>query len=529
MTYVVLVADDIHERGLSFLKEAHDFEVAYAIGDPKRLSELLGTAHALLVRSSTQVTDMLLEQAPCLRVIGRAGIGVDNIDVEAATRRGVAVLNAPGANTVSAAEHMFALLLALVRRVPWAAASMQHGEWNRKQFGGTELRGKTLGLVGVGRIGGHVATIANAFGMELLAYDPFVTEVRASTLHVTIASLERVLSIADVVSLHAPLTDETRHMINANRLALMKPSAVLVNTARGGLVDEAALLGAVESGRIAGAAMDVFETEPLPADSPLRRADRVIVTPHLAATTQEAQERVSVEICRSVERALRSGDVGGAVNIPGVTSEVLARLDFVLRLAKRIGHLAGDLARGRVASIEVHYGGGDDGAPKPVMLAAAEGVLQSMGVGPVSLINAAFLAEERRIGLCRRVGKAEAGFDTTIGVTVQTPERATTVVGGIVGEQPGRLIRIDEFAVDIPATGDLLILRNRDVPGVIGRVGTILGEAQVNIGSYHQARWRDQALAAIAVDQLPRSTVLERLEQVPDVLEVRLARLDGTT
>ncbi|MFB3113034.1 MAG: phosphoglycerate dehydrogenase, partial [Gemmatimonadales bacterium] len=469
----------------------------------------------------------LLSHAPLLRVVGRAGIGVDNIDVQAATHRGIAVINAPGANTVSAAEHAFALLLALVRRVPWASASMRRGEWDRKRFSGSELRGKVLGLVGLGRIGAHVAGIAQAFGMDVVAYDPMLASARAKQLGVQLVSLEKLLSWADVISLHAPINDNTRGLLNAERLALMKPSAVLINTARGGLIDNQALFDAVETGKLAGAALDVFDPEPLAKDSPLRCSDKIILTPHLAASTQEAQARVSVEISRSVRDALRTGDVGGAVNVPGVSSEVLARSRPALDLAKQVGRVAAILADGPIQAVEVDYGGRDDGAPKPVMLAALEGVLRSSGIDAVSLINAAMIAEEREISVHRRIGKPAAGYETTVGVKVETPDRTATVVGALAGDQQS-VIRIDDYTVDIPSVGDVLILKNRDVPGVIGRVGTVLSGGDVNIGFYYQARherFGGDALAAVGVDQPPSAALLSKLKELPDVIDVWLVRL----
>ena len=528
MTFVVVVADNIDEQGLQQLERDPDFEVIVTAGFPDQLKAAMPRAHALLVRSSTRVTEKLLANAPNLRVIGRAGIGVDNIDVKAATRHGIAVINAPGANTVSAAEHTFALLLALVRKVPWAQESLRNGEWDRKRFGGRELRGKVLGLVGLGRIGAHVTGIARAFGMEVIAYDPFLSTKHAKQLGVSLTQLDDLLARADVVSLHAPLNDETRHLINGRRLAVMKPTAVVINAARGGLIDDDALVEALENGRLGGAALDVFDPEPLPDDSPLRTCDRIILTPHLAASTKEAQIRVAVEISQSIRAALRTGDVGGAVNVPGLSQEVAARARPTLQLSRRVGYLAAIMAGDSVRSIEVDYGGKDDGAPKPVMLSAVEGVLQAAGVKRVSLVNASVLAEQRDIGVSRRIRKPAAGFETTVGVTVQTAEGKTTVVGAMLGNTKARIVRIDEYDVDIAPEGDLLILKNRDVPGVIGRVGTVLGEGNVNIGAYHQARLpRDdaEALAAIAVDQPPPPTVLQLLKELPDVVEVWVARL----
>lgn len=529
MKYKVVLADRIDQAGIAILREAGEFEVVEAFRDKQRLVENLQDAHALVVRSETKVTRELIDAAFQLKVIARAGIGVDNIDVEAATWKGIAVLNAPAANTVSAAEHAMGLLLGLVRRIPWADRSMRQGEWDRHRFQGVELRGKTLGIVGLGRIGAHVATLARAFGMKLLAHDPHVTEGRARELGAELVSLEDLLARSDVVTLHLPLTPETRNLVNAQRLALMKPTAVLINAARGGLVDEKALLEALESGRLAGAALDVFETEPLPPESPLRKAERVILTPHLAGSTVEAQERVGIEICRAVREALLHGDLSSAVNVPGISGVVLARLAPLLDLARRIGRLAAALTQGRVAEIEVSYGGADDSTPRVVMLAALEGVLRAMGVGPVSLVNAAVLAEGRGIVLSRRVGSPEPGFETTVSVSLKTAQGESTVVTGALTGDRGKVIKIDGFAVDLCPEGYVIVLRNRDVPGVIGRVGTTLGEAGINIAGYHlsrRTRRGEEALAAIAVDQAPPPEVLERLRSLPEVLDVKFAVLE---
>jgi D-3-phosphoglycerate dehydrogenase len=322
VSLVVVVADQIAAQGLALLDATEGMVVRSTVGYPERLPEQLRPARALIVRSETRVTRELIEQAPELTVIARAGIGVDNIDVQAATERGVAVFNAPDGNTVSAAEHTIALMLALSRRVPWAAESMRVGEWDRKRFQGHELYGKTLGIVGLGRIGQRVMQLARAFDMTVVGYDPYLAEHQARALRVELDALDDLLRRADIVTLHVPLTDQTRWLINRERLRLMKPAAVLINTARGGLVDEAALAEALESGGIAGAALDVFDREPLAQDSPLRRAGPLVMTPHLAASTSEAQQRVSLMICEAVRRVLLGGDLNGAVNasaLSGVT------------------------------------------------------------------------------------------------------------------------------------------------------------------------------------------------------------------
>lgn len=528
MKFRVVVADRLGAAGVQLLEQDPQIEVVSVAGRPADLATALASAHALIVRSETQVTDELLGQGPGLVVVARAGIGVDNIDVDAATRRGIAVLNAPGANTVSAAEHAVALLLALLKRIPAAAQSMREGRWDRKAFAGSELRGKTLGVIGLGRIGQHVAGIARALGMSVIAHDPFLPEERAREVNVELRALEEVLAAADAVTLHLPLTDETAALMNHVRFQRMKPGAVLINTARGGLVDEPALLAALDSGHLSGAALDVFDPEPLSADSPLRRAENLILTPHLAASTSEAQDRVAREIGVAVRDALLTGSFANAVNAPGLSREALSRLRVVLDLARRLGRLAAGIARGPVTTVKVGYGGDDDDAPRPTTVAALEGVLRAMGVGPVTIVNAAVLAEERGISVSRWVGDPAAGFETTVGVTVETEQRTVSVLGAVVGDR-GRVIEIDEFEVDIPAGGYMVVLKNRDVPGVIGRVGTLLGEARINIASYHQARLERggaEALAAISVDDAPSADVLKRLSGLPDILEVRFANLE---
>ncbi len=531
MTYRVVVADRVADAGLKRLTESPDIEVTALAGRPRaELERALADAHALIVRSETQVTADLMTRAPHLRVIARAGVGVDNIDVPAATRRGIAVMNAPGANTVSAAEHVMALLLALVRRIPWAVEAMRRGEWDRKRFEGSELRGKTIGIIGLGRIGGQVAHLARAFGMQLLGHDPYLSPERAAELEVKLATLDELLRRADVVTLHMAHTEQTHRLINAERLALMKPGAVLVNTARGELVDEAALAAVLEAGGIAGAAIDVFAVEPLPADSPLRRLDRVILTPHLAASTTEAQDRVSTETCDAVRNALLQGDLSGAINVPGISGDALRRLGPVLDLARRLGRLALALGDGPVTGIEVAYGGDDDAAPKPVLMAALEGLLSAMSMDSVSLVNALLIADERGIRHARKTTAPEPGFESTVGVAIETSRGRVRVAGALIADSHGRVIRIDDYHVDVVPEGWMLVIRNRDVPGVIGNVGTLLGAAGINIGSYHQARLAvpgREALAAITVDQPLTEGVLAALARVPDVLQVRLAYLGG--
>src|SRR3989449_5438816 len=383
-----------------------------------------------------------------------------------------------------------------------------------------------MGFVGLARIGGHVAQLARAFGMQVVGHDPYLLPERAAELHVRLLTIDALLRAVDVVTLHVALTDETHHLIDANRLKLMKPTAVLINTARGELVGEVALADAIREKRIGGAALDVFSVEPLPADSPLRGLDRVILTPHLAASTAEAQERVAMEICAAVRDSLVAGDLSFAINVPGIAGgAALKRLAPLLDLARRLGRLALALADGPVKVLEVAYGGKDEAAPKAALMSALEGLLSAMDAGPVSLVNAQVLAEEHGIQLARKTGAPEPGFETSVGVKVDTARGRVRVAGALVGNSHGRVVRIDDYHVDVAPDGWMLVIRNRDVPGVIGRVGTVLAEAGINIGSYHQSRRAtgQEALAAITVDQPLTDGVRERLERVPDVLQVRLA------
>lgn len=521
----VLIADAISTEGLAPLREDDRFELIQRVGlKGDDLAHAIAEVDAVIVRSSTRITRDALKHARRLKVIGRAGVGVDNIDVEAATERGVAVLNAPSGNTISAAELTFALILACVRRIPAADRSMKAGEWDRKSFTGVELYGKTLGLVGAGRIGGEVARRARAFAMRVVAYDPYLTEERADALEVELCSLDEVLARADVLSLHVPLTDTTAGLIGAAELVRMKPGSVVVNAARGGVIDEAALVDALRSGHIAGAALDVFAEEPLSADHALRDVPNAVLTPHLGAATEEAQLNVAVEIAEAVRAALVDGDLTRAVNAPAIGGEEMRRMRPLLDLAERLGRIAAALIDGAVDRIAVRYAGADEIVVRPVAAAAVAGTLQHVvGAGAINMVNAVHLAESRGTSVERsRVG-ARGEYEEFIEVRLHAGEQEVRVAGAVIAGRHLRVVRIDRFRVVIEPRGAMIVLRNRDVPGVIGRVGTALGEAGVNIAEYHQARQQagGEALAAISVDGDVDDALLERLESVKDVRTVR--------
>ncbi|MEZ4416996.1 MAG: phosphoglycerate dehydrogenase [Gemmatimonadota bacterium] len=526
-TYRIVVADGIAASGLMPLTEDGHFEIVHAKGPREAVIAALEGAHGLLVRSKTHVDAELLQAAKGLRVIGRAGVGVDNIDLGAATERGIPVLNAPAGNTISAAELTMALMLAVARGVPAADQALRAGTWAKTQ--GIELRGRVLGLVGAGRIGGEVAKRAIAFGMRVRVHDPYLSERRAEELGVRLGDLETVLREADVLSLHVPLTDATRGLIGAPELARMKPSAILVNVARGGVVNEAALADALRANRLAGAALDVYETEPLPPDSPLRDTPNLVLTPHLGASTSEAQERVALEIAEAVRAALLDGDLTRAVNAPAVGGETLKRLRPLLELGQKLGRVSCALANGAMRRVDVRYAGGSEDALRPLSQSVLTGILQNvLGRDQVNFVNAGHLATSRGIEVARSRTASRPDYSEFLEVVLETEHEELRIGGAVLGGGHSRIVRIGPYHVDVRPSGTLLILRNRDVPGVIGKVGTLLGSLGINIAEYHQARLAQggEALAAVSVDGEVSRGVLARLLEVPEITDARTVALD---
>lgn len=527
----VLVTDEVDPDGVALLRAEPEIEVhELPTLAPAELLERIGGYDALVGRSATRITGELLERGERLRVIGRAGVGVDNVQIDRATELGIAVINAPGGNTVAVAELTFGVLLALVRHLPDAQLSMREGRWDRSRLGGSELRGRTLAIVGLGRIGGEVARRARAFGMPLIGYDPYVTEARFAELGVErAAEFGTVLDRADVLSVHTPLTPETEGMISAAELARLGTRALVLNLARGGIVAEEPLMEALRSGRIAGAALDVFNREPLAPDHPLRSTPNLLLTPHLGASTAEAQRSVAVEACAAVRDALLTGELSGALNATGVGSDQGRELRPLLLLADRLGRLGRALLPGGLASLELRYAGSREAAPRPLLLAALNGALRGVvDRRAINLVNVQHVAAERGIETAwtHVAGRGEPGEE--IELRLEGGERSVRVGGAVLGEAHGRIVRIGPFRVDIAPRGTLLVLRNRDVPGVIGRVGTLLGEAGVNIAEYHQARLQagGEALAAVSIDSRISPALHERLSALPEVLEVRQAEME---
>ncbi len=520
----VVLADSISPTGLLPLAEDGRFEIVARTGlKGEALADALAEADAVIVRSATRITREAMSRADRLRVIGRAGVGVDNIDVEAATERGIAVLNAPAGNTVSAAELTLALLLSLVRHVPAADRSMKDGAWDRKSFAGTELAGKTLGLVGAGRIGTAVTDRARAFGMGVVAYDPYLDREHAAAHGIELASLDLVIERADVISVHVPLTDATRGIIGDAEFERMKPGVFVLNAARGGVIDEAALVRALEKGRVAGAGIDVYGAEPLPADHPLRSAPNTVLTPHLGASTAEAQESVALEIAGAVRAALVDSDFTRAVNAPAIGGDAMRKLRPLLDLAERLGRLAAGLTDGALQKIEVSWTGSADTLLRPLASAVLCGMLRGVvGKGAVNYVNAMHVAQTRgaTVTTTRLAGGADYGQYLEVAATVDG--RLLTVAGALLDGTHPRIVGIDGFRMDARPFGTLLVVQNRDVPGVIGRVGSLLGEAGVNIGEYNQSRREagGEALGLVAIDEMVGPETMAKLAAVPEITAV---------
>lgn len=528
--FTVLVTDKVSESGLRALLDDDRFEVL-KIDDSSdaAFAEALPRAHGLIVRSATKVRGDLLEAATSLRVIGRAGVGVDNIDLPGATAKGIAVINAPAGNTVSAAELTMALILSMVRRVPEADASVRAGEWARSRFKGAELRGRTLGLIGAGRIGGEVARRCRAFGMSVIAHDPYMSADRAKELGAKPVDLDTVIESADVLSLHVPMTESTKNMIDASVLARMKKGAYLVNVARGGVVDEAALAEALTSGHLAGAALDVYVNEPLEDDSVLRGTPNLVLTPHLGASTAEAQELVATEISEGVRAALADQDLSAALNAPAIAGETMRALAPLFSLGRALGHLSCALVRGPVESVEIRYAGGSDDALEPLTSHVLLGLLRTvLGSDQVNFVSAGHLARQRGIEIARTRMSRKTAYSEYVEIHTRGERGELKLAGALLGDSHPRVVRITDYHVDVVPTGTLIILRNDDVPGVIGRVGTLLGEHGINIAGYHQARRSKggEALAAIAVDADVGEDVRSALLELPEVASAVVVRLE---
>lgn len=513
----ILIADTLDPSGLSLFQEA-GVEVHQLTAEERpRLAEIIVDFDALVVRSSTQATAELLKAGKRLKVVGRAGIGVDNVDVAAATELGILVVNAPTANLMSATEHTFALLLSLARRVPEADASMRAGEWNRK-LTGIELQGKTLGIIGFGRIGQRVADRARGFEMKIVAYDPFLDAAAARRLEVELLPLEELLTRSDMVTLHVPMTDQTRNLLNRETMATMKKGALIVNCSRGGVVDEEALLESLEAGHLGGAALDVFAEEP-PKDLRLVRHKKVVSTPHLGAQTKEAQERISIETANMVVAALSGSLAVAAVNLPFRPAG--GRVEPYMNLGESLGHMACALLGGPAQKLQVDVWGLDESMRAPVTVAVLKGLLTPFLGEAINYVNAERIAESRGIEVVRTTHSAPGEYPQLVDVTLSGGGRSVELGGTLFGERDPRVVRFENYRLEFQPEGNLLVLENFDKPGVVGKVGTLLAEADINIADIHLSRRGEEALAVLRLDQEPSVAVVEKLAALPEVKSAR--------
>jgi D-3-phosphoglycerate dehydrogenase len=527
----VLVADPISQRGVEELSSGGTLEVVVKTKLPEaEILKIIPEFSALVVRSETKVTAAVLEAASKLKVVGRAGVGVDNVDVDAATKRGVIVMNTPGGNTISTAEHAFSLLVSTARNIPQADASVKSGKWDRKKYQGVELYDKTLGILGMGRIGSEIARRAIAFGMRVVAYDPYLSVSKARSLQVElIENIDDLVPLCDFLTMHMPLTDETKHMIDARRLALCKKGIRIVNCARGGLIDEAALGEALQSGQVAAAALDVFEVEPPPAEFALRSLENIVFTPHLGASTAEAQENVGIEIAQAIRAALLDGEIRNAVNMPSIDAKTFAVVKPYLTLGDKLGRFAAQLAPNRNDRIVITYGGKAVELPTDAITRAIlTGFLKHAGGEEVNSVNVRTMASTLGLLVEETKSSEQTDFNEWLHVAVWSGENKISLGGTFFGaKNEPRIVRVNSRPVEVTPNGVVLLLENHDVPGIVGKVGTILGQHQVNIASMSLSRTEagGTALTLLNLDSAPGAEVLASLLADPAIASAKVIQL----
>ena len=525
----VLIADSISKRGVDELSRDGALEVSFQTGlTESELVKIIPEFSALVVRSQTKVTAQILNAGARLRAVGRAGVGVDNVDVETATRRGIIVLNAPGGNTVSTAEHTFSLLLSVARKIPQADASMRGKSWDRKNFEGIELYNKTLGVIGMGRIGSELSRRAIAFGMRVIAYDPYLSAARARALQVELVDeLDDLLASANFISLHTPLTEETHHLVDATRLAKTKRGVRVINCARGGLIDEDALTEALRSGQVAGAALDVFEIEPLPSDSPLRTAPNLVLTPHLGASTAEAQESVGIEIAQSIRAALLEGTIRNAVNMPNLDAKTLSIIGPHLRFGEKLGRFLSQVAPRRVEQLTINYSGKvNEVDTTAITRSILKGFLQNAGGTDVNEVNAPAFAESLGLKIIETRLSALGDYTDMLELSAVADGKTVSVGGAFFGAT-ARIVSVNSRPVEARPHGIVLVLENTDRPGIVGRVGTLLGDHGVNIATMSLSRNQagGSALTVLNLDTAPSEGLLAEIRASGDIHSAQVIEL----
>lgn len=513
----ILISDDLAHEGVDILKQEFDVDVKTNLNE-EQLMEIIPDYDALVVRSATKVTKNIIEKSN-LRVIGRAGVGVDNIDVNFATRKGILVVNAPEGNTIAASEHTIALLTAVARNIPAAVMSLKNKKWDRKKFLGVELRGKTLGVIGLGRIGKDVAIKAIGLGMNIVAYDPYVIKDHVENIHIKVADLETVIKEADFITFHVPITKATYHMIDKERIEMMKDGVILINCARGGIIDEIALYDALVSGKVGACALDVFEHEP-PLESPLIALPNVIATPHLGASTAEAQVNVAVDVAKDIIRALKGEMVKNPVNMITVRPEEYKEIKPFIELAEKMGSTYGQLKNGRISEVEMIYTGKVARLDvKPITTAGIKGILTNVLEFPANLVNAYFLAKERGIKIVEKKVSKDQDAPGTVALKVTTDKGTGSISGTVFGSDEQRIIAVDEYKIDLIPEGYALMSFHRDRPGIVGEVGTLLGHNDINIAYMQLGRksFRGEALMVLGIDEDIPESILNNIKKTKDI------------
>jgi D-3-phosphoglycerate dehydrogenase / 2-oxoglutarate reductase len=524
----ILVSDPIDQVGIDILSQVATVDVKTTLS-PEEITQIIPEYDAIMIRSGTKLTKEIIEAGKNLKIIGRAGVGVDNVDVPTATRQGIVVVNSPEGNTIAAAEHTLAMMLALSRFIPDANVSLKSGKWDRKSYTGVEVYKKTLGVIGLGKIGSHVATVARAMDMKLLAYDPFLTAERAEKLGVNLVELEILLRESDYITLHLPKTKETYHLIDAARIEIMKPGVRIVNCARGGIIDEAALAKALQSGRIAGAAIDVFENEPLEADSPLREiGSQLILTPHLGASTEEAQANVAIDVAEQIRDVLLGLPARAAVNIPGLGPDVWQKLKPYLQLAEMLGNLVGQLAGGRVDTLDVRLQGEiASSESQPIVVAALKGLLSPALRERVNFVNASLEAKERGIRVTETRDATVEDYTGSLHLTANGTQGQQSVTGALLGKSELRITNINGFPINVAPTNYMLLTLHRDMPGIIGGIGSMLGNFNVNIASMQVGRKivRGEAVMVLNIDDPLPAGLLDEIVHIQGVKDAFVVNL----
>jgi D-3-phosphoglycerate dehydrogenase / 2-oxoglutarate reductase len=519
----VLISDNISQKCIDILKDA-GLAVDIKVGmKPEELRASIGEYHGLVIRSATRVTSEIIDAARNLKVIGRAGSGLDNVDKVAATKKGIVVMNTPGGNTITTAEHTIAHIVSLARLIPQATISMKTGKWEKKKFMGVELFNKTLGVVGIGNIGSQVAKRMQAFGMNVIAYDPFLSEDTAKTMGVEKVDIKDLFKRSDFITLHTPLTPETKYLINKKSLRIMKDGVRIINCARGGIINETDLYDAIVSGKVAGAALDVFEKEPT-ENNPLLSLDNVICTPHLGASTKEAQENVAVAVAEQIVDYLVHGTIRNAVNFPSIPADQVARLQPYINLAEKLGGFAAQMFEGGITEITIEYRA--DAAKintAPVTIAAIKGFLNPILLETVNFVNAPVIAKERGIEVKETRSSDEGDYQSMIALRVKAKGKESYVAGTLFSKKDPRIVYIDDFKVEIVPEGELLFLYNNDKPGVIGNIGTLLGKNHINIARMHFGRERQggMAISVVSIDAHASPQIIDQIKKLPNILSVR--------